>query len=94
MPIVIGARRESDFTDPIGMLGDCHRRVERFLDVLVRVAEQAHGEMLNEEQRGALDTALKTFHALCAPWIVTRSSCLGILLPGCSNAVDLSGLIL
>jgi hypothetical protein len=59
--IVIGAKRESDFTDPIGMLGDCHRRIERFLDVLVRVAEQAHGEALNEEQRGALDTALHYF---------------------------------
>ena len=61
MPIVIGAKRESDFTDPIGMLGDCHRRIERFLEVLVRVAEQAHGEALNEEQRGALDTALHYF---------------------------------
>jgi hemerythrin-like domain-containing protein len=61
MPIVIGAKRESDFTDPIGMLGDCHRRIEMFLNVLVRVVEQAHGEALNEEQRGALETALRYF---------------------------------
>jgi hemerythrin-like domain-containing protein len=61
MPIVIGAKRESDFTDPIGMLGDCHRRIEMFLNVLVRVAEQAQGEALNEEQRGALETALRYF---------------------------------
>ena len=61
MPIVIGAKRESDFTDPIGMLGDCHRRIEMFLNVLVRVAEQARGETLNEEQRGALETALRYF---------------------------------
>jgi hemerythrin-like domain-containing protein len=61
MPIVIGAKRESDFTDPIGMLGDCHRRIEMFLNVLVRVAEQAYGEALNEEQRGALETALRYF---------------------------------
>src|SRR5690349_5998308 len=61
MPIVIGAKRESDFTDPIGMLGDCHRRIERFLNVLVRVAEQAHGETLNDEQRGAFETALRYF---------------------------------
>jgi hemerythrin-like domain-containing protein len=61
MPIVIGAKRESDFTDPIGMLGDCHRRIEMFLDVLVRVAEQARGEALDEEQRGALETALRYF---------------------------------
>lgn len=61
MPIVIGAKRESDFTDPIGMLGDCHRRIEMFLKVLVRVAEQARGGKLNEEQRGALETALRYF---------------------------------
>jgi hemerythrin-like domain-containing protein len=61
MPIVIGAKRESDFTNPIGMLGDCHRRIEMFLNVLVRVAEQGHGERLNGEQRGALETALRYF---------------------------------
>ncbi len=61
MPIVIGAKRESDFTDPIGLLGDCHRRIEMFLNVLVRVAEQARGEALNEEHRTALATALRYF---------------------------------
>jgi len=61
MPIVIGAKRESDFTDPIGMLGDCHRRIERFLNVLVSVAEQAHGEAMNAEQHSALETALRYF---------------------------------
>jgi hemerythrin-like domain-containing protein len=61
MPIVIGAKRESDFTDPIGMLSDCHRRIEMFLNVLVRVAEQAQGQALTEEQRGALETALRYF---------------------------------
>ena len=61
MPIVIGAKRESDFTDPIGMLGDCHRRIEMFLNVLLRLSEQARGDALNEEQRGALETALRYF---------------------------------
>src|SRR5215831_9757861 len=61
MPIVIGAKRESDFTDPIGKLGDCHRRIEMFLNVLVRVAEQVRGGTLDAEQRGALETALRYF---------------------------------
>ena len=61
MPIVIGAKRESDFTDPIGMLGDCHRRIEKFLNVLVRVAEQARGGEMSAEQRGAFETALRYF---------------------------------
>ena len=61
MPIVIGAKRESSFTDPIGLLSDCHRRVERFLAVLVHVATQAHGEPFSGEQRTAWDTALRYF---------------------------------
>ena len=61
MPVVIGAKRESDFTNPIGLLGDCHRRIEMFLNVLVRVAEQGQGGALNEEQRGAMETALRYF---------------------------------
>jgi hypothetical protein len=41
VPIVIGAKRESDFKDPNGMLGDCHRRIERFLNALLTVAVDA-----------------------------------------------------
>jgi hemerythrin-like domain-containing protein len=61
MPIVIGAKQESSFNDPIGLLGDCHRRVERFLAVLVHVAAQAHGEPFTGEQRAAWDAALRYF---------------------------------
>jgi hemerythrin-like domain-containing protein len=61
MPIVIGAKPESNFTDPIGLLTDCHRRIERFLSVLVRVAADAQGGALTVEQRSALDTALRYF---------------------------------
>src|SRR3954466_3949201 len=61
VPIVIGAKPESNFTDPIGLLTDCHRRIERFLSVLVQVAAQAKGGPLTEEQRHGLDTALRYF---------------------------------
>jgi hemerythrin-like domain-containing protein len=43
------------------MLTDCHRRVERFLSVLVQVGAQARGGPLTDEQRKALDTALRYF---------------------------------
>ena len=59
MPITIGAKRESDFTDPIGMLGDCHRRIERFLNVLVVLAGQQNGGPLDEEQ--SKTTSLRYF---------------------------------
>lgn len=61
MPVVIGAKPQSNFTDPIGLLTDCHRRIERFLSVLVQVAEQAAGGPLTPEQRTALDTAMRYF---------------------------------
>jgi hemerythrin-like domain-containing protein len=61
MPITIGAKRESNFTDPIGLLGDCHRRIEMFLGVLTRVADQAHGGPLTEQQRASWEAALRYF---------------------------------
>lgn len=61
MPVTIGAKLDSDFTDPIGLLGDCHRRIERFLGALVALAEQSDGGALDEESRSAFDTALRYF---------------------------------
>jgi hemerythrin-like domain-containing protein len=61
MPIVIGARPESSFQEPIGLLYDCHRRIERFLSVLVRVATQAKGCELTGDERTAFETALRYF---------------------------------
>lgn len=61
MPIQIGGKRESDFGDPIGLLGDCHRRIERFLATLVVVATEAQGGPLTAEHRSGLATALRYF---------------------------------
>jgi hemerythrin-like domain-containing protein len=61
MPVTVGAKRESDFSDPLGMLSDCHRRVERFLRVLVDVTGQAQGAALSAEQQTAFETALRYF---------------------------------
>ena len=38
MPVQIGAKAHN-FTDPTGLLSDCHRRVEMFLGALGAVAE-------------------------------------------------------
>jgi hemerythrin-like domain-containing protein len=61
MPVTIGAKPESNFNDPIGLLTDCHRRIERFLGVLARIADDARGGALSEEQRTSLETALRYF---------------------------------
>jgi hemerythrin-like domain-containing protein len=61
MPIVIGAKPESNFNDPIGLLTDCHRRIEMFLGVLTQLAEEGRGGELTDEQRVSLAKALKYF---------------------------------
>jgi hypothetical protein len=43
MPITLGAKPDHGFDHPLGLLSDCHRRIEGFLDVLVRVTDRARG---------------------------------------------------
>lgn len=61
MSILVGAPPESDFNQPLRLLSDCHRRIERFLDQLLQVTEQAQGGTLSPEQHEALDVALRYF---------------------------------
>jgi hemerythrin-like domain-containing protein len=60
MPVQIG-RKESDFSNPLGLLSDCHRRIEHFLGVLIRVCSQAKGARLSPEEQAAFEKALTYF---------------------------------
>jgi hemerythrin-like domain-containing protein len=62
MAIKIGAKPDSGFDDPIGILKDCHRRIERFLDILCLVAERAYTRSLTGEELSAVRAALQYFH--------------------------------
>lgn len=61
MAIQIGAKPDSGFDNPLGMLQDCHRRIERFLHILVTVAAKASGRALNSEEAEAVNAALHYF---------------------------------
>lgn len=61
MPVIIGAKPESNFNDPIGLLTDCHRRIERFLGALARLADEVRGGEMTPEQRASLENSLKYF---------------------------------
>lgn len=61
LPITIGAKPENDFSNPIWMLGDCHRQIERFLNVLVAISRSEKGGPITEEQKAALTTSLRYF---------------------------------
>jgi hemerythrin-like domain-containing protein len=62
MGIQIGAKPDSGFDDPLGMLRDCHRRIEHFLNILDVVAAHARGRELNAEESAAVQAALRYFH--------------------------------
>jgi hemerythrin-like domain-containing protein len=61
MPIKIGQRPDHGFDEPLGLLSDCHRRIENFLDVLARTAQQVAGGPLNDRRRADLEGALAYF---------------------------------
>jgi hemerythrin-like domain-containing protein len=63
MAIQIGAKPDSGFDDPIGMLKDCHRRIESFLGMLCIVVERAQGRTLTADERNAIQAALKYFRS-------------------------------
>jgi hemerythrin-like domain-containing protein len=61
MPIQIGRGPDHGFHQPLGLLSDCHRRIEHFLHVLVTIDAEAHGGSLADDYRRALEGALKYF---------------------------------
>ena len=61
MAVQIGAEPDSGFDDPIGMLTDCHRRIEHFLDILCGVADRAAGRRLTDEESAAVQASLQYF---------------------------------
>ncbi len=54
-------REEHGFDEPLGLLSDCHRRIERFLEILVRVASEFGGQTLSPEAVEAVQRARKYF---------------------------------
>ena len=61
MPASIGAAPQASFDQPLQLLQDCHRRIEQFLEVLLRVVEAANDDTLSTTHREALETALRYF---------------------------------
>jgi hemerythrin-like domain-containing protein len=59
MPVQIGVTARN-FTDPTGLLSDCHRRVEMFLGVLMAVAKVIDRPATVETSQ-ALESALRYF---------------------------------
>jgi hemerythrin-like domain-containing protein len=63
MPVILGAKPEHGFDQPLGLLSDCHRRIERFLGMMIRAVERSDGgrRPLAPDERDALEAALRYF---------------------------------
>jgi hemerythrin-like domain-containing protein len=61
MLVTIGQRADHGFDSPLGLLSDCHRRIERFLSVLTTISKVRRGAALGDADRQALEGALRYF---------------------------------
>lgn len=86
MSVQIGARPDSGFDGPLGMLQDCHRRIERFLHVLTRLAGRALGRALDAEEAAAAESALHYFHVGGARHTADEEESLFPRLRACTQA--------
>lgn len=72
MPVQIGTKGH-DFSEPIGLLSDCRRRIGRFLGSLQRVAEVIDPPLTNEA-RAALETACVTLRRQLPSTLQTKKN--------------------
>ncbi len=66
MALKIGGTTDHGYHEPLGLLSDCHRRIEHFLHVLVTVDQLRSGGPLEADHRRALEAALRYFE-MAAP---------------------------
>lgn len=63
MMLNIGQPPDHSFDQPLGLLSDCHRRIEYFLDVLVKLERLASSQSLTVEQQLQVEGALRYFNS-------------------------------
>jgi hemerythrin-like domain-containing protein len=59
--IQINASPQHGFDEPLGLLSDCHRRVERFLDAMIRAVETSRDGVPAPGISAGLEAALRYF---------------------------------
>ncbi len=66
LKIGIGEGPDHSFDEPLGLLSDCHRRIEHFLGILLTLARKVDGGSLDAANRQLLERAL-TYFETAAP---------------------------
>lgn len=67
MAINLNQPAQAGFDQPIELLMDCHRRIEKFLAMLLRVTRDLQGGPMEQQYRDAASAALRYFRN-AAPW--------------------------
>ena len=86
MPVQLGSQPEHGFDEPLGLLSDCHRRIERFLEMLKKVAEQGGADAINDEGRRAVDAALEYFGTAAPRHTADEEESLFPMLRACDSS--------
>lgn len=86
MPITIGSKTESDYSNPLGLLSDCHRRIERFLNALILITNRARGGELDKDQRNALEVGLRYFREVAPKHTLDEEESLFPRMHACGDA--------
>lgn len=73
------------FDQPLGLLTDCHRRIEQFLGVLLTLARTRRGVALSDDERAAAERALQYFQAAAPRHTADEEASLFPRLRGCSG---------
>lgn len=63
---ILGRGPDHGFDEPLGLLTDCHRRIESFLGILLRVARERRGQTLDPQHAEAVRKA-QSYFAQAAP---------------------------
>ena len=63
---ILGRTPDHGFDEPLGLLTDCHRRIEKFLELLQRIAREYDDKPLDAQAVDAVRTA-KRYFAHAAP---------------------------
>jgi hemerythrin-like domain-containing protein len=86
MFIRIGAASDHGFDEPLGLLSDCHRRIEHFLNVIAVVTGAASGRRLTPAEITNLRAALRYFATAAPKHTADEESSLFPQLRSCGEA--------
>jgi hemerythrin-like domain-containing protein len=92
MFIAIGTSSDHGFDQPLGLLSDCHRRIERFLGILETASQGAGSRASTAEERRGVEAALRYFATAAHMHTADEEESLFPRLRGCADAAAVDAL--